>query len=223
MIHQFDSPTSCHLNYRRQGLSIYRALIPLSALFLALALAGCGSDNDNEGNNRKPAGKTVLETNVGTYEIRPYKEPCQREPRDFCLVGDDGSGVAKRMYSDIEGLPYVWGRIRTAEIQADRVEDTPGGQQRYEYKLVRLLTDLPMPALTQFEINVDQNDVAASESCEFQLLDEVSFKAPDTTVCAKMNTELNTGLPTRAVFSFTGNEAAPIELIDTKSPIIPAK
>lgn len=210
---------------------MFKFLLPLAApsfslafsLALAFALAGCGSDNDDNNVNRAPAGKTILESNVVTYEIRPYKEPCQREPRDFCLIGDDGTGVAKRMYSDIEGLPFRWGWIRTAQIQADRIEDSPGGQQRYEYKLIRLITEVPMPPRSEFEINIDNQDVAASATCDFQLLDEVAFRAPDATICSEMNTELNTGLPTRGVFAFTGNDAAPIELIDTKSPIIPVQ
>ena len=193
------------------------------AITIITSLTACGSSDSDDDSNRTPAGKTLLESSVARYEIRPYKEPCQREPRDFCLVGDDGSGIAQRMYSDIEGLPFRWGWIQTAEIQADRIEDTPGGQQRYEYKLLQLISETRMPAGSQFEINVDVNDITVSDSCEFQLLDESGFRAPDPVICTKLNSGLQGGLPLRAVFAFTSDDKSPIELVDVKSPIIPAQ
>lgn len=211
--------------HRRQD-PLFKALIPLAALFVAFALStGC---SEFEGSDTEPRGsEKVLESSVVIYQLRPYKEPCQTEPRDFCLVADQadaqGNPTTRRLYSPIEGLQYKWGSVQTVEVQADRIEDTPGGQQRYRYTLNRLISEIPVLAGIEFDITVDQNDIAANDSCQFSIPDEAVFTVSDGPLCAKLNTALRSGQPTRPLFTFTGDQAGPIQLKDVLSPIVPAE
>jgi Domain of unknown function (DUF4377) len=204
----------------RRNESAWRAMIPLGAFLLALALAGC-TDN-------KPAATItpedrVLESSTVLYTIRPYKEPCQREPRDFCMIAETENGEARRLYSNVEGLDFKWGSVATAEVEATKLENTQNGKQRYHYRLTRLITQEPIPAETEFEITVDQQELQSAGSCQFGLQDEVSFTVTDQALCSKLETELQTGQPLRALFAFTGNDANPIYLKEINHPIEPAR
>lgn len=204
----------------RRSESAWRAMIPLGAFLLALALAGCS--------NNEPAAPVdgedrVLESSTVLYTIRPYKEPCQREPRDFCLIAETETGEARRLYSDVEGLNFKWGSVSTAEVEATRLENTQNGKQRYHYRLTRLITQEPVGADTEFEITVDQQELQSAGSCQFRLQDEVSFAVADQTLCSELETKLQTAQPLRALFSFTGNDANPIHLKEINNPIEPAR
>lgn len=199
-----------------------RALIPLTALFAALAFTtGCSNSDDSNSRNG-PGAEKVLESTTETYVLRPYKEPCQREPRDFCLVADQADQTTRRLYTPIEGLQYKWGWIQTVEVQADRIEDSPGGQQRYRYTLLSLISDVPVPPGTEFDITVDQSDIGANDDCQFSIPEEVVFTVGDRPLCAKLNDALRTGQPTRPLFTFNADQSQPIILKDVLSPIVPA-
>lgn len=216
------APRSCPLPFtHRRRDPVVRALLPLAALFAALALTtGCSSNDDSD--DRRPGSEKVLESTIETYVLRPYKEPCQREPRDFCLVADQADQTTRRLYTPIDGLQYKWGSIQTVEVQADRIEDSPGGQQRYRYTLLQILSDVPVPAGVEFDITVDQNDIAANDDCQFSIPEEVVFTVSDAPLCAKLNDALRTGQPTRPLFTFNNDQSQPIILKDVLSPIVPA-
>lgn len=206
-------------SHRRQD-PLFRALIPLAALFVAFALSTGCSNSDAERSDRKD--EKVLESSTVVYTLRPYKEPCQTEPRDFCLIADQADQTARRLYTPIDGLQFKWGVVQTVEVKADRIEDTPGGQQRYRYTLLRLISEAPVLQGMDFDITVDQNDIAPNDDCRFSIPDELVFTVADRPLCEKLNESLRAGTATRPLFTFTADQSQPIILKDVLSPIVPA-
>lgn len=90
-----------------------------------------------------------------TYEVAPYKVPCQGEAKQLCmLLKEEGSDQQRLFYDGISGFSFQWGVTQTIEVRARDIPNPPQDSSSIAYTLERVVERKRVPEGERFQLEL---------------------------------------------------------------------
>ncbi len=121
-----------------------------------------------------------------TYEVAPYKVPCQGEAKQLCmLVKEPGSDQRQFFYDEISGFSFRWGVTQTIEVRVRDVANPPQDASSKEYTLERVVERTRVPEGERFQLQLT-GDYIWRDRLGFSLLSSPRLACATDALCVEL-------------------------------------
>jgi hypothetical protein len=123
-----------------------------------------------------------------TYEVAPYKVPCQGEAKQLCLlVKEPGSDQRRFFYDEISGFSFQWGVTQTIELRVRDVANPPEDGSSKAYTLERVVERKRVPEGERFQLELTGDYIWGDRLAGFTLLSSPRLVCATDALCVELD------------------------------------